>query len=279
MPKGSSSPAAESSVGSDWILTRAALNKLTRLCRVERYLPDSALAVIEPTKAQAPRSLDGVNVRHWVTFTSCDILEEAADEGRLPAWADTVVYDCEAWPHTPRYEQADAIAQIQRAAVLSHSAGRRLVAAPSLGLARRLVPDAPSGTAAYLASRLVETAVESADGLHIQSQSLERRPADFLEFVMAVAERTKGAAAAFAVTAGLSTNPPGSPPTVQQLLACVRSTAPIVTGYWLNVPDPGPWCPNCPPARPEVAVALLSLLTPQAGPLEPSPLHRRPIGN
>jgi hypothetical protein len=271
--------AADSSIRCDWILTRAALNKVTRLCRLERYLQESTLAVIEPRHARAPRPPEGVSVRHWVTFTSCDSLEEAAEGDRLPAWADTVVYDCEAWPHTPRHEQVDAIAQIRRAALLSHRAGRRLVAAPSLGLARRLVPDAHSGAAAYLASRLAETAAECADGLHIQSQSLERRPADFLEFVMAVAERTHVGAAAIELTAGLSTNPPGSAPTVQQLLACVRSTAPIVTGYWLNVPEPGPWCPNCPPARPEVAAELLSLLTPQSGPLPPPPLHRRPIGS
>jgi hypothetical protein len=31
----------------------------------------------------------------------------------------------------------------------------------------------------------------------------------------------------------------------------------MVNGYWLNIPEPGPYCPTCTPARPQVGVAAL----------------------
>jgi hypothetical protein len=244
-------------------MTRAALGRLAPLCRVQDYLHGALLAVIEPVGSLRPDLIDGVATTHWVGFASCDLLVDAVASGHLPRWADTVVYDCEAWPHTPGHEQANPIQQIRRAAAVAHSAGRRLVAAPSLGLARQLVPDAPSATAAYLSASFPESVAVWADGLHIQSQRLERQSGEFLEFVSTVTKRARAAAAEVSITAGLSTNPPGVPPTVQEILTCVRSTAAIVDGYWLNIPETGRWCPTCPSARPEVAAELLSLLTPR----------------
>ncbi len=246
-----------------WIFTRATVRRLSAFFEAGVGAPGAAVCVLEPRRQlDPPQECADLAVRHWLACPSYAELADMIARNDLPGWVETVLYDCEAWPHTPPSEQADPSTYIQRAADLCHSVGLSLVAAPSMGLARRLVPGAKSGPAAYLALGLAEASAVYADGLHVQSQSLERQPASYGEFVRDVAIRVRDSASApnVQVTAGLSTNPPGPPPSAAQLIACVQATAEMVAGFWLNVPVPGPWCPTCSPPRPELAYAVLRQL-------------------
>jgi hypothetical protein len=59
------------------------------------------------------------------------------------------------------------------------------------------------------------------------------------------------------VLAGLSTNPPGAVVGSDHLAAANRASWPGFDGYWLNIPGPGPRCPTCSPARPDMGIEAL----------------------
>lgn len=243
-----------------WILTRATVRRLAALKRPDPGRPLGTLCVLEPwgSAVPAPGWVD-LAERHWLACPSYARLREAIVRGTFPAWADTVLYDCEAWAHTPRAEQVDPWTHIRLAAELCHTVGVQLVGAPSMNLARQLLPHSTSSAAAYLELGLAETCARWADGLHVHAQSLERRPHAYAHFVRSVVARVRHSTSlpVTRVTAGLSTNPPGTSPTEAQLVACIRNTRESVGGYWLNVPVPGRWCPTCSPPRPDLAYAVL----------------------
>jgi len=96
-----------------------------------------------------------------------------------------------------------------------------------------------------------------ADIVEVQAQSLERSPAAYAAFAREAAGQARSARPGVTVLAGLSTNPPGSVVGSQQLAAAIRASWPGVDGYWLNIPVPGPRCPGCNPARPDVGIEAL----------------------
>jgi hypothetical protein len=42
-----------------------------------------------------------------------------------------------------------------------------------------------------------------------------------------------------------------------QVVAAIRAVRPVIDGFWLNIPGPGPRCPTCNPIRPDIAVDTL----------------------
>jgi hypothetical protein len=62
------------------------------------------------------------------------------------------------------------------------------------------------------------------------------------------------------ILAGLSTNAHGLRVTARQMFREVLATHHLVQGYWLNVPQGGPYCPTCGRAQPKVAIRLLEML-------------------
>jgi hypothetical protein len=102
--------------------------------------------------------------------------------------------------------------------------------------------------------------------IELQAQSLERDTTFYAAFVRAATSQATAAHPGISVLAGLSTNPPGAPVDSQRLAAAVNATRSAVAGYWLNIPGPGPRCPACHPARPDIAIgALRRLRWPAAG--------------
>jgi hypothetical protein len=96
-----------------------------------------------------------------------------------------------------------------------------------------------------------------ADYVVVQAQNAERDPGRYVRFVGAAAGQVHDLNSRAIVLAGLSTNPPGDPVTVDAVATSMRRALPLVDGFWLNVPSPGPHCPTCNEARPDIGIAAL----------------------
>jgi hypothetical protein len=139
---------------------------------------------------------------------------------------------------------------------------------PATNLARALVPPRPKQTFADSVKdlgrlQLARQIAPAADVYEIQSQGAENDRDLFLRYVTQEAAQVRAANPKAILLAGLSTNPHGLQVTGPQVFQEVMDTLHLVEGYWLNVPQQGPSCPSCGPARPEVAIRLLELLDKQ----------------
>jgi len=248
-------PAGLSPGRATWLLTRSALAQLVTDPVVRGELGRSTVyEILQPGQAPLP----GVAATPVVTFPAVTELGAALAAGRLPAGTRAVLYDPEAWSFTPADEQRDPVAAAARAAQLAHAHGLRLIVAPALNLTTVL---APGGSAPrwrqFLDLRLAARMAKVADVIELQAQSLERSPATYATFVREAAGQARAAEPGVTVLAGLSTNPPGPVVGSDQVAAAIRVSWASVHGYWLNIPGPGPRCPTCHPARPDVGIAAL----------------------
>jgi hypothetical protein len=239
----------------EWLLTRSALAQLITDPAVRGELGRSRVyEILQPGQAPLP----GVDATPVVAFSSVAALDAALVAGRLPAGTRAVLYDPEAWSFTPAAEQHDPVRAATRAAELAHARGLQIIVTPALNLTTVV---APGGSAPrwqqFLNLRLAAKIAQVADIIELQAQSLERSPATYASFVRQAAAQARAARPGVTVLAGLSTNPPGAVVTSSQLAAAIAASWPSVHGYWLNIPSPGPRCPTCNPARPDVGIEAL----------------------
>jgi hypothetical protein len=238
-----------------WMLTRSALSSLAAHPAIRAQLPGSR--VLEILRL-GQRPLPGVTAAPVVTFTSASALENAIRTGSLVAGAYGVLYDPEAWPFTPAAEQRDPVRAAARAAVVAHDHGLRLIVAPGLNLTTVLRPNlhAPRWRE-FLDLGLAGGLARIADAVELQAQSLERDTSTYAAFVQEATSQARAANQSIELLAGLSTNPPGAPVVIQQLIAAIRATRSMVDGYWLNIPGQGPRCPTCNPPRADLGIETL----------------------
>lgn len=238
-----------------WLLTRSALAQLVTDPLVRSGLARSRVyEILQP--GQLP--LAGVDAIPVVTFPAVAALDAALTGNQLPAGTRAVLYDPEAWSFTPADEQRDPLRAAARAASLARAHGLQIIVAPALNLTTVLTPDHPGPRwQQFLRLRLAAGLARIADVIDLQAQSLERSTATYASFVRAAAGQARAANPDVQVVAGLSTNPPGAAVSGPQLTAVIRASHSAVDGYWLNIPGPGPRCPTCNPARPDVGIAAL----------------------
>ncbi len=211
------------------------------------------------------------------TFTAVDagLLPALAGCG-LPASVAAVLVDIESWSLTPQSDKSAPIAAYAAAwkAVQGYNADCRdggapllVVAAPATDLVSILEPDAGAGDKydAFLSLGLASGIAPSCDLFEIQAQGSEMDPALFVQFVDGAAAQASAAHPGVRIYAGISTNPDGQRADAGVIYADILSTLGTVTGYWLNIPAQGAYCPNCGVAQPGVATALLRLMDPDAG--------------
>jgi hypothetical protein len=148
------------------------------------------------------------------------------------------------------------------AADLLHAHHLRLIGTPSVSLVNIVAPGPGRVFPRFIDAGIAGGVAKSADVIDIQAQGSVRDPQLYTSFVTEAAAQARLANPEVIVLAGLSTNPSGAggDVSVDQLAADVRMTQAAVEGYWLNVPVPGPYCPRCTGARPDLAVALLRAL-------------------
>lgn len=202
----------------------------------------------------------GLSVTPAFTVDSVTVLESLIDNNAVPSWARSVLFDDEAWSLTPINEQLFPAKAAAWAANLAHGHGLSLWCAPALDLVPALDPTAPTYWQGYLSLDLAGQMGRVCNGLDLQAQSLERNAQIYDKFVVQAAGQARTAQPGLALTAGLSTNPPGPTVTLSELEAALTATISVTRGYWLNIPAPGPWCPTCAPADPALGVDLLSWL-------------------
>ena len=196
-----------------------------------------------------------------VTFTSAAALEGAVSGGRLGTGIYGVLYDPEAWSFTPAAEQRDPVRAAAQAASMAHAHGLRLIVTPGLDLTAVLDPGGQGPRwRRFLALNLAGQLARVADVIELQAQGLERDTTLYASFVRVATSQAGAANSRVSVLAGLSTNPPGASVDTRHLTADVDATRSAVAGYWLNIPGPGPRCPTCNPARPDIAIQVLRQL-------------------
>jgi hypothetical protein len=176
-----------------------------------------------------------------------------------------VLYDPESWEFTPLEERRNVPYYAAEAARLAHSRGLQFIVTPATNLVRALVPPRPDRKFKDSVEdlgrlKLATQIAPAADVYEIQSQGAADERELFLRYVTQEAAQVRAANPRAILLAGLSTNPHGLQVTGQQVFQEVLDTLHLVEGYWLNVPQGGPTCPTCGPARPAVAIQLLELL-------------------
>lgn len=181
-------------------------------------------------------------------FHSETLLAQAITDKALPAGTGAVIYDNELFANTPRSEQANPL-QFDTAAA-------RLAAAHGLVSICDYLEPVRVPVADRASPRVSPCTVI---GLNAVQQS-ERSVSLYLEVVRREVLAVHSVAPGAPVLAGLSANPRGGPVTAAELTADMRAVAPLVAGFWLNVPAPGVGCPACGLPDPSLMAAALAAL-------------------
>lgn len=194
---------------------------------------------------------DAVVAEGWASLAAfeTDVELELISDG-----VTMVMYDPEAWDHTPLVEQLDPVAAMAEFAELARSEGYLVLMTPHPGLVS--VPGAEcaqlpgeSVAAAFVRCGLPAAAALNADIVDLQLQALQQHPARYREWVTAAANQAREANPDVQILAHLTTRL-APDPTV--LYAAWRSVQPVVDGYYVGVPGG---------ARPRIAIGFLRMIS------------------
>jgi hypothetical protein len=196
-----------------------------------------------------------------MVFTSETSLAEALNTGQVGPAVTWVLLDLEHWPLTPPGEQADPIGTLRTAIAVAHAHGKKVLFTPAVDLLSAVAPGTAAPARFTTFDRLiVGPGAAIADGFEVQSQQTEATPAA-ATFVSQAIATARAAHPGAPVLAGLSTNPDGRQVTAADLLAVYRAAQSAgATGFWLNIPQASPECPQCGTPQTPVAVAFLRAL-------------------
>jgi hypothetical protein len=196
-----------------------------------------------------------------LTVTSEATMAQPGYFHSLPGPFDGILYDNERWSFTPTNEQNDPVGYARMAHQLTASNGRLLLFTPAVDLFDTGGHEYQN----YLNADIAGEGAQASDIFEIQSQGLELNPTGFDNFVGSASAQAKGASPGTILLAGLSTNSAVGPVTGQALLSDYQATIKELGGFWLNIPQTGPFCPNCGPPQPASAVQFLQMLGQQLG--------------
>ncbi|HEV2377493.1 MAG TPA: hypothetical protein VGS19_35670 [Streptosporangiaceae bacterium] len=237
-----------------WILTRYALGQLVADPAVRAGLSRSHVyQLLQPGE----KPLAWATSTPVVDLTATSELTQAVSRQQLPSGAGAVLYDPEAWPFTPAYEQRNPVAAADRAKAVAQSHGLLLIAAPALDLVTVHKGGRGPDWQRFLHLHLIGAMASNVNVIELQAQSLERDAGVYTQFVRQAVAQARAVDPQVQVFAGLSTNPSGAPVTSGQLVDAIKATERMVNGYWLNIPGRGPRCPTCNTPRPDIGRAAL----------------------
>ena len=174
-----------------WIATRANVETL------EALDPDLTSLFFDESDALV---LDGwggaTTAMGWASVAE---FEGDLAAGAIPGSVQFVMYDPEAWSHTPLWEQQAPATWMRRFGFLARSAGYRVMMTPHASLVT--VPGAVCAksetervVAAFLRCRIAEVAGETADVVDLQLQALQKDPAEYRHAFAAAAEQARAGA-------------------------------------------------------------------------------------
>ncbi len=196
-----------------------------------------------------------------ITFTSYDAMKKAFANNTVKNYYKAVIYDNENWQFTPLIEQQNVAYYYAQAAALVHRHHLIFIATPATNLVNA-IDKVTSGSNydKFISLGIAGSAAKYADIYEIQAQGSEANTALYTSFVTKAVAQAKEANSQVIILAGLSTNPSGQKITSQQLFDAIMATQSFVSGYWLNIPSGGSYCPKCGISQPQVAVSLLHML-------------------
>jgi hypothetical protein len=203
----------------------------------------------------------GWSVTPTQSFTDADALVKAVDAGALQPGVGAVVLDVESWQFSPAAQRQDPGAAYTRAATTAHAHGLKLLATPAMDLVSDMgrQPN-ESVSAAFLRLGVATLAGAHADVFELQSQGLEFDPQRFAALLKSVGAQVRAVNPSVVFFGGLSTNPSGRKATAEQMVSAVQAAGSTASGYWLNDPSGGAYCPKCSGPYPTVAVRFLAEL-------------------
>ncbi len=238
-----------------WMLNGPGLETLTTDATARRFFSGARpLIVTGPRPIAAPPEWGAIRVQ---AFTRYADLARAFERGRIDARAGAILYDNEGWRFTPAEEQSDPAFFMGAAGRAVRKNGLLFITAPAVTIAKLRTSGNAKPYAAYLQAGLAAAAARCADIFDIQAQGSERNVDHYASFVAAAAAQARAANPAITVLAGISTNPNGQRVSADHILAAIEATRTHVDGYWLNIPKPGVYCPNCSEFRPDIAIDVL----------------------
>jgi hypothetical protein len=189
-----------------------------------------------PSKSSVPQG--------WVAATTADFetyadFQTAVSKNSIDPATRAVMYDNEAWS-SPANELADPGRYTALFQSLAHANGYLFIATPG---AQLMSPQA------YLA-----------DIYENQSQYQEDVTSNFVSLLSSATSSARQANPNVVVFGGISTAPGGKTVTPDQVYQSVMAAKGLVSGFWLNIPSPGPSCEKCVPADPQLTVDFLRRL-------------------
>jgi hypothetical protein len=194
-------------------------------------------------------------------WASVVAFEQDLAAGVIPDSVRLVMYDPEAWAHTPLQEQQDPATWMHRFAFLARNAGYRVMMTPHPGLVT--VPGAVCAkaedegvVAAFLRCRIPEVAGATADVVDLQLQGLETNPAAYRRAFVTAAEQVRGADPDVEVLAHLTT---ALATDANVLFSAWRSVDDVADGFYLGMPGR---------IRPKVALGFLHMVSVTSRPAE-----------
>ncbi len=228
-----------------WVIT------LTNAELLESIDPELTAAFFDAPHAIALDGYrDAVAARGWASLAA---FEADIEADLVPDEVRVVMYDPEAWEHTPVAEQIDPVTAMAEFAELAWSRGYRVLMTPHPGLVT--VPGAAcpkvedeSIAAAFLRCRLPAAAAQSADIVDLQLQALQQNSERYREWTTAAAAQARQANPDIQVLAHLTTRI-APDPTV--LYTAWRSVQTAVDGCYVGVPGG---------VRPRVAIGFLRMI-------------------
>ena len=204
-------------------------------------------------------------------FTSFADMQSAFSSGSIPAGTKAIMYDNEGWSLTPNNEKQAPIQYAAQAEALVHQHDMQLVFTPAVNLANINSSGGVSKQANgnskwvnYLNQDLAGRGSAVSDVFDIQAQQAEAT-SEFLPFSNQSIRQARVGNPHAVVMVGIGTNPSGRSVTAQEIMDAYQSTRAETDGYWLNIPQAGPECPDCGTVQPEVAVSFLQSLATALG--------------
>lgn len=198
-----------------------------------------------------------------VSFTSYASLRRAFEREMISPVVKAVVYDNESWRFTPVQEQRDPALYYRLAAQLVHQHHLLFIATPATDLVQLQASTQGTVYQRFLQLGFAAAAARYADIYEIQAQGSEMNLEQYKTFVKEAVMQAKAANPQVEVLAGLSTNPDGKKVTADELYQAVLATQDTVSGYWLNIPSGGAYCPRCGKPQVQVAISFLKELSSQ----------------
>lgn len=245
--------------GLNWIVTREALSDIATNTVALSILEQGQIYEIVRLGGHPLVGVNAIITADFKSVTGAGGMQAAVTGGLLPTGTKAILYDPESWSFTPLAEQQHLATYISMAASLARSHGYQLIVSPALDLTKSLDPAtlADSGGPTAFLQANVDKGTDGATVVDVQAQSQEISASTYSTFVKAVAGQISSTNSAATVVAGVSSNPSVGSVTAGQVADAMTSVLGVVKGYWLNIPTPGPSCPDCGAAQPEVMIDAL----------------------